>query len=206
MFGGKKKTENDFDFLLSNFTARHKPERLDALCKSTNFTKSEIRIMYQGFKQECPSGIVTEETFKGVFSQYFPQGDATQYAHYVFNTFKHISHKKTLTFEHFINLLSSLSRGTVNEKLKWVFGLYDINGDGYITKQEMLNIVSAIYDMLGHYTDPAVDEYSAMEHVEKVFNQIDSNKDGVITFDEFMAWCQKDEARTRSLLMLDTIL
>ncbi|XP_022242013.1 Kv channel-interacting protein 1-like [Limulus polyphemus] len=132
--------------------------------------------------------------------------DATQYAHYVFHTFKQSAHSGTLNFEQFIGLLSRLSRGTIKDKLKWIFGLYDINGDGFISKQEMLLIVSAIYDMLGHYTDPAVDEHSAREHVERVFNQIDSKKDGLISFDEFMEWCQKDENRTKSLLMLDTIL
>ncbi|KAF8790661.1 Kv channel-interacting protein 4 like protein [Argiope bruennichi] len=130
---------------------------------------------------------------------------STQYAHYVFKSFKQ-AHGGTINFEQFLNILSVLSRGSVVDKLQWIFGLYDINGDGYITKQEMLNIVSAIYDMLGHYTDPAVTEHSAREHVEKIFHQIDSNKDGVVTMDEFMEWCQKDELRTKSLFMLDTIL
>lgn len=31
--------------------------------------------------------------------------------------------------------LSILLRGTVQEKLKWAFNLYDINKDGYITKE-----------------------------------------------------------------------
>ncbi|XP_076367870.1 Kv channel-interacting protein 4-like [Tachypleus tridentatus] len=202
MFGG---AENG-DFEEEHHVARHRPERLDALCRNTNFSRKEIRLMYQGFKQECPTGVVSEDSFKEIFSQFFPQGDATQYAHYVFHTFKQSTHSGTLNFEQFIGLLSRLSRGTIKEKLKWIFGLYDINGDGFISKQEMLLIVSAIYDMLGHYTDPAVDEHSAREHVERVFHQIDSKKDGLISFDEFMEWCQKDENRTRSLFMLDTIL
>lgn len=38
--------------------------------------------------QECPSGMVKEETFKMIYSQFFPRGaDASQYAHFVFNTF-----------------------------------------------------------------------------------------------------------------------
>ncbi|PRD27391.1 UNVERIFIED_CONTAM: Kv channel-interacting protein 4 [Trichonephila clavipes] len=96
--------------------------------------------------------------------------DSTQYAHYVFKSFKQ-SHGGTINFEQqFLNILSLLSRGSVGDKLQWIFGLYDINGDGFITKQEMLNIVSAIYDMLGHYTDPAVTEHSAREHVERIFH------------------------------------
>ncbi|KAG8198232.1 hypothetical protein JTE90_021489 [Oedothorax gibbosus] len=187
------------------FVTRYKPERLDALCKTTKFNRKEIRLMYQGFKQECPTGVVTEENFKDIFAQFFPQGDSTQYAHYVFKSFKQ-SHGGTINFEQFLSILSLLSRGSAAEKLQWVFSLYDINGDGYITKQEMLNIVSAIYDMLGHYTDPAVTDNTAREHVERIFHQIDSNKDGVVTMDEFVEWCQKDELRTNSLFMLDTIL
>ena len=65
--------------------------------------------------------------------------------------------------------LSMLARGTLEEKLEWAFSLYDINHDGVISKDEMLAILSAIYDMLGVYTDPAVDEKSAPDHVERVF-------------------------------------
>lgn len=35
----------------------------------------------------------------------------------------------------FVMGLSILLRGTVQEKLNWAFNLYDINKDGYITKE-----------------------------------------------------------------------
>lgn len=38
----------------------------------------------------------------------------------------------------FVVGLSILLRGTVQEKLKWAFNLYDINKDGYITKEVWL--------------------------------------------------------------------
>ncbi|XP_076317606.1 calsenilin-like [Tachypleus tridentatus] len=204
MFGGKKK-DNEGEEEQSHHT-RYKPKRLDALCKTTYFTRKEIRLMYQGFKQECPTGMVREESFKEIFSQFFPQGDATRYAHYVFSTFKQLSNGGALTFEQFITLLSSISRGPITEKLKWIFDLYDINGDGYISKQEMLHIVSSIYEMLGHYTEPVVHEHSAREHVERIFHHIDTNQDGLISFDEFKEWCQKDEKRSKSLFQLDTVM
>lgn len=48
------------------------------------FFQGEVRCLYRAFKQECPNGIVDEETFKEVYEKIFPLGDATHYAHLVF--------------------------------------------------------------------------------------------------------------------------
>lgn len=63
-----------------------------------------------------------------------------------------------------------MSRGSVQEKLQWIFGLYDQNGDGLVTKAEMLEVVTSIYDMLGRNTTPMVEETSAKDHVERIFH------------------------------------
>lgn len=52
-------------------------------------------------------------------------------------------------FQNFIQGLSILSRGTLEEKLLWTFSLYDINGDGRITREEMTDIVTAIFELMG---------------------------------------------------------
>lgn len=109
-----------------------------------------------------------------------------------------------LRWQDFVIGLSVLLRGSVTEKLRWAFNLYDINKDGYITKearlaknmaalfktrgperafflsflpltsvaiilQEMLAIMTSVYDMMGRYTLPSVREDSPYEHVEKFF-------------------------------------
>ncbi|XP_039281482.1 Kv channel-interacting protein 2-like isoform X1 [Nilaparvata lugens] len=203
MYGGKKREEELDQFNIH--VARYRPEELTKLTKTTKFTRKEIQLIYRGFKQECPTGMVDEESFKHIFSQFFPQGDASQYAHYVFNTIKHNQTGK-ISFEDFLGILSKVSRGSVQEKLQWIFGLYDLNGDGLITKKEMLEVVSSIYEMLGRSTQPQVDEHSAKEHVEKIFHLIDTNKDGVVTIDELVEWCSRDEQILQSLETLDTVL
>lgn len=72
--------------------------------------------------------------------------------------------------QEFVMGLSVLSRGTLQERLQWAFNLYDINGDGFITKDEMTDIVSAIYEMMGRFSEPMVDENTTKEHVERVFH------------------------------------
>ncbi|CAG5127504.1 unnamed protein product, partial [Candidula unifasciata] len=154
---------------------------------------------------ECPTGIVNEETFKEIYAQFFPQGDATAYAHYVFNTFDH-DHNGSISFEEFVMGLSVLSRGTFQERLQWAFSLYDVNGDGIITKEEMLDIVTAIYEMMGRYTEPSIDSTTAREHVERVFQKMDVNRDGVISVEEFMDTCRKDENISKGMSIFDTVL
>jgi len=72
-------------------------------------------------------------------------------------------------FQDLVTGLSVLARGSVEEKLEWAFGLYDINGDGVVARDEMLNIVTAIYDMIGRCAVPAIDESAIVQHVDNIF-------------------------------------
>ena len=45
--------------------------------------------------------------------------------------------------------LSTLLHGTLQEKLVWTFRVYDLNGDGVITRNEMGNVVVAVYELMG---------------------------------------------------------
>lgn len=71
-----------------------------------------------------------------------------------------------------MTILSKVSRGSVEEKLQWIFGLYDLDGDGLISKEEMLDVVGSIYEMLGRYTQPQIVEphLAAREHVDRIFH------------------------------------
>lgn len=65
--------------------------------------------------------------------------------------------------------LSILSRGSLEEKLRWAFTLYDINGDGCITKEEMTDIVTAVYELMGKLAEPSIEEDTVKEKVDKIF-------------------------------------
>ncbi len=54
-----------------------------------------------------------------------------------------------ISFRDHIVTLSTLLRGSVYERLKWTFKLYDINGDGCISRGELEQIVQAVHELMG---------------------------------------------------------
>ncbi|XP_076867995.1 A-type potassium channel modulatory protein KCNIP2-like isoform X2 [Brachyhypopomus gauderio] len=191
------------DFELS--TVCQRPEGLEKLQQLTKFTKKELQVLYRGFKNECPSGVVNEDTFKIIYSQFFPQGDSSMYAHFLFEAFD-TNKNGSVSFEDFVIGLSIILRGTINDRLNWAFNLYDLNKDGCITKEEMLDIMKSIYDMMGKYTYPSMQEDAPREHVEIFFQKMDRNNDGVVTIDEFIESCQKDENIMQSMQLFDNVI
>ncbi|KAH8421296.1 hypothetical protein KR009_000367 [Drosophila setifemur] len=192
-------TQNDSELEEFETPARYRPDSLSALSRATRFTEDEIKRIYRGFKAECPTGVVKEDTFKVIYSQFFPQGaNPTLYAHYVFNTLDQ-DHSGIVSFEDFVQGLSILSRGSVEEKLRWTFSLYDINGDGFITREEMTDIVTAIYELMGRLPDDCPEEEKIKGKVEHIFQKMDINRDGVVTLEEFLEACRNDDAISRSM-------
>jgi len=68
-----------------------------------------------------------------------------------------------------ITLLSRLTHGTQTDRLRWVFSLYDLDDDGCITKDEMAEVVKAVYDLLGKSTDDPIEESVVSARVDDLF-------------------------------------
>ncbi|KAL9983455.1 hypothetical protein ACROYT_G005630 [Oculina patagonica] len=160
--------------------------------------------MYRGFKNECPNGTVDKDTFKKIYAQFFPYGDSSLYANHVFNVFDNDKDGK-VSFEDFVTGLSLSLYGSREEKMKWAFQLYDLDGDGCITREEMATVVHSVHCMMGLDSLPSGAEMSVEEQVERLFVLMDKNGDGVISEEEFLEGCEKDESIKQSLAMFDSV-
>lgn len=166
-------------------------EDLEFLLNNTNFNKRQIKQWYKGFMRDCPTGTLTRKKFLEVYSGFFPDGNAEQFCEHVFRTFDSDGSGR-IDFKEFLLAINITSAGKPEEKLEWAFQMYDINGDGTIEENEMVEIIGAIYHMVGN-TGNNQSSDTPETRTKEIFQKMDDNGDGVLSKEEFVKGCMADQ-------------
>ena len=78
-----------------------------------------------------------------------------------------------IEFAEFLMAISVSSHGGVRDKLKMAFNMYDIDKNGKVDKNEMEQIILAIYDLLGEENRKG--ENSPAERVKRIMMKLGNN-------------------------------
>ncbi|XP_067915865.1 guanylyl cyclase-activating protein 1-like [Heterodontus francisci] len=146
----------------------------------------ELHHWYKKFMTECPSGQLTLHEFKQFFGLKGLNQEANAYIEQMFKTFD-MNKDGYIDFMEYVAALSLVLRGKMEQKLRWYFKLYDVDGNGCIDRHELLNIIKAIRAINGCQQDMSAEEFT-----NHVFDNIDVNGDGELSLEEFVEGAKKD--------------
>eukprot|EP01094_Clydonella_sp_ATCC50884_P023383 TRINITY_DN558_c0_g1_i1.p1 TRINITY_DN558_c0_g1~~TRINITY_DN558_c0_g1_i1.p1 ORF type:complete len:194 (-),score=74.67 TRINITY_DN558_c0_g1_i1:477-1058(-) len=178
----------------SNSTSSKKVE-IGALDHTPHFDDSELQSLAKQYQKENPSGTIAKEEFIEAMEQMGVVDTFLQNT--LFNVFD-ANADGEISFSEFVQALSIMTRGTPNEKLRFAFKMYDIDHSGYVSRDDMLQVLEAFARMVGPgdenpLTSVGGKKYdSPQELVDDLFGQMDTNEDGKISFEEYQVGAMKN--------------
>ena len=154
----------------------------------------EICSSSKPLEDENLNKMITKNVIVHLLIETIPIEKAEMVANLIFTAFDK-DKDGTIDFHDFMEATNCINTTTsmLEEKLHWVFQMYDKDGSDSIQLGEMVEIFSMLYLCEG------IDEKLAVERAEKVFNLLDANNDGDVTEDEFVNGCLDDADLVREL-------
>jgi len=148
---------------------------LDEAVKNSSFSEGELKKLYRRFKMldKDGSGTLTTEEFLSI-----PDLALNPLLERILQIFDKNGDNE-VQFSEFISVLSTLSdKGTKEDKLKFAFQVYDIDGDGFISNGELFRVLKM---MVGtNLTDAQLQQI-----VDKSILESDSSGEGKVSFEDF---------------------
>ncbi|WAR22997.1 NCALD-like protein [Mya arenaria] len=166
------------------------PSTISELQKNidVDFTRDEIEEWFREYQATLRKGQsrLTMREFGEVYSSVF-DGDANGFVRHLFRSFD-MDNDGFVDFKEFIVGLCVSGSDKPEVKLKWAFKMYDIDGNGSISREEMSSMLKAIYRMIStDMSNTKADIQTIEELVVEFFRSADRNHDDAISQEEFMA-------------------
>eukprot|EP00026_Physarum_polycephalum_P013469 Phypoly_transcript_13873.p1 GENE.Phypoly_transcript_13873~~Phypoly_transcript_13873.p1 ORF type:complete len:271 (+),score=50.99 Phypoly_transcript_13873:86-814(+) len=193
------------------------PEHLKNLQEQTNFDKVEVKKLYSTFMELSNGGkeSLSKETFKKGLTKLEACGlknlENTPFADRLFHLLD-INGDGTIDLSEFVCGLSMLCKGTLEEKLELSFKAYDLDGNGFISKDELALMFKSAWiagfralcashgneelsmDDLNEFS-----EEMATLFADNAFDTLDTNGDGQLSFEEFKEFALAEPKITATL-------
>ena len=153
---------------------------LSYLLQNTGYDQATVQAWYQVFTKTCKSETMTIQQFVHLFKTVFRYKIGYQCCELVFKTFN-TSKSGFMTFVEFLVAVHVMNKGSPEEKLRWTFKLYDVNEDGLLTLDEVIQVFQTIFTLRS----------TARNKATELFNRISIDGREALTEDQFVENCTK---------------
>merc|ERR1711916_344455 len=172
--GTNQRHAPDLDLInMGNSNKKLSRDDIDELKANTTWSQEEIENMYAVFKEDHPSSDqVTLAEFKELFKVRLGDGDNVDA---LFQSFDR-DDSGTLDFKELCMALSMSESGAVEDKLGMFFNLYDTDGNGTLSRDELDDMRERILAIGGHHLDGQV-LATNIAHLDAAIEQLDEDHD-----------------------------
>jgi len=143
--------------------------------QSSAFTQKELKHLQKRFKKldKDRSGLLEPEEFFDL-----PELAQNPLVKRVISVFD-VNKDGKISFIEFVSGLSALSsQGSEEEKMKFAFAIYDLDGDGFISNGELFSVLKM---MVGNN----LNDIQLQQLVDRTVIKADEDFDGKLSYDEF---------------------
>eukprot|EP00992_Anisonema_acinus_P015296 TRINITY_DN9692_c0_g1_i4.p1 TRINITY_DN9692_c0_g1~~TRINITY_DN9692_c0_g1_i4.p1 ORF type:complete len:189 (+),score=56.80 TRINITY_DN9692_c0_g1_i4:75-641(+) len=156
------------------------------------FDEKEIKHMYKMFHKAAPSGKMGKKEFKKYIEELaiFKKVDHQESYDQLFRGYDR-DHDGTITFKEYLQYHLGIVFST-EELFDIVFSMYDADNNGYIGREELVEVVTNSTRWMGDCDVESKDVQDLIQaEVDKIVGFCDVNKDGQISKEELIAAAEK---------------
>ena len=153
----------------------------------TGMAEEKVKEQHCQFMEICPNGAMTKKKFVDLSKEAL--GDQADFlAESMFRVFD-IDSSGTMDFTEYMLAINSTSLNSPEDKLKWMFDVFDRDGGGSISADEIGAILQGVFEMSGQ-----VFEDTDLEQVTRdIMEAIYADGDGEVTKAEFIKNAMKSQ-------------
>jgi len=171
---------------------------LEFISQHTDISREEVEQQYKNFLHQYPNGKITRSSFKELMRKCYPAANLIKLEKHIFRMYD-TNNDNHIDFREFMMVLYILSKGTPEQNLEQIFRIFDINNDHEISRSEMKKIVKDLFALLSSKEQQTAETDAKM--ADDAFTEMDVDKDGKVTKEEFIQACLSHE-KISSMLAL----
>lgn len=147
--------------------------------KFIHFLPHEIREWSHSFRIMFPSGKISLPSLNDLFSVLFPFGNVAPFCSRLFSNIN-ISQSGEIELEELLIAFTILFKGSSFERVRWIFRFYDVDNDGFVSRDELIRGLESVNMMISNSTE----ELNVRRIADEIFQAV-KNESGFLSFNDF---------------------